>query len=496
LIALVAPEAKIIPVRVLDQNGLGNTWVLAEALAYAVDPDGNPNTQDGADVINLSLSTLRETRLLRSALAKVCDDVPEPGEEDFPAIGNPNLVIVAAAGNNQSTTREYPAAENIKGLISVGASTAQDALASFSNMGSWVRVAAPGEAILSTVPNSLYGTWNGTSMAAPFVAGEAALLRAAFPNVRNDKIVQHIERNSVSINATPDVRIDIGAALTTQPEVEPSPSPTPTVSPTPTPSPTPAPSPTTNPIDDAQTFVRYQYLDFLNREPDPGGWAYWTNEITSCPAGDAVCVSSRRIGVSAAFFIEQEFQQTGNFVYRAYKGSLGRQPTFIEFMADRPQITVGPNLEASKQAFLDAWVQRTEFLQKYPPSLDGATFVDALLQTVLLNSGVDLNPQKQILMTEWNSSGSRARVLRMVFDDASFGQAEYNPSFVLMEYFGYLRRDPDQGGYDFWLNVLNNREPNNYRGMVCAFLTSAEYQQRFGLLVTRTDFECAAAVRP
>src|SRR5215813_13718888 len=83
LIALVAPEAKIIPVRVLDPRGLGNIWVLAEALTYAVDPDGNPNTHDGADVINLSLSTLRHTHLLSSVLAKVCGGEAEPGEEDF-----------------------------------------------------------------------------------------------------------------------------------------------------------------------------------------------------------------------------------------------------------------------------------------------------------------------------------------------------------------------------------------------------------------------------
>ena len=74
LIALVAPDAKIIPVRVLDQKGIGNTWVLAEALAYAADPDGNPATHDGADVINLSLSTLRRTRLLRDVLEKVCGE--------------------------------------------------------------------------------------------------------------------------------------------------------------------------------------------------------------------------------------------------------------------------------------------------------------------------------------------------------------------------------------------------------------------------------------
>lgn len=117
LIALVAPEAKIIPIGVLDPRGLGNIWVLAEALAYAVDPDNNPDTQDGADIINLSMSTVRRTKLIGSVLSKVCDDIPEPGEEDFPAAANPYLVIVASAGNNSNTTRQYPAAENVDGLM-------------------------------------------------------------------------------------------------------------------------------------------------------------------------------------------------------------------------------------------------------------------------------------------------------------------------------------------------------------------------------------------
>jgi len=138
LIALVAPEAKIIPIRVLDKNGLGNVWVLSEALAYAVDPDNNPNTDDGADVINLSLSTLRQTRLLRSVLSRICDDVPLPGEDNFPAVANPNLVVVAAAGNGADTTRQYPAAENVAGMIAVGASNSADALATFSTRGSWI----------------------------------------------------------------------------------------------------------------------------------------------------------------------------------------------------------------------------------------------------------------------------------------------------------------------------------------------------------------------
>jgi len=246
---------------------------------------------------------------------------------------------------------------------------------------------------------------------------------------------------------------------------------------------------TANPLDDPRTFVRAQYLDFLNREPDTGGWNYWTGVVTSC-GGDANCIRSARIGVSAAFFIELEFQETGNFVYRFYKSSLGRRPAFAEFMPDRSQIEVGSNLESSKQAFASAWVERAEFLQRYPANWSGPQFIDALLETVKQNSGVDLSSQRASLIADWNANGSRARIVRMVADSSAFAQAQYNEAFVEMQYFGYLRRDPEQAGFDFWLNVLNSRDPNNYRGMVCAFITSAEYQLRFGSTVTHTNAEC------
>ncbi|MDQ2855373.1 MAG: DUF4214 domain-containing protein, partial [Acidobacteriota bacterium] len=85
---------------------------------------------------------------------------------------------------------------------------------------------------------------------------------------------------------------------------------------------------------------------------------------------------------------------------------------------------------------------------------------------------------------------SRSLALRTAIEDFSFVQAEFNPAFVLMQYFGYLRREPDQGGYDFWLNVVNDRAPNNYRAMVCAFITSHEYQGRFGTIITRSNQDC------
>jgi len=88
-------------------------------------------------------------------------------------------------------------------------------------------------------------------------------------------------------------------------------------------------------------------------------------------------------------------------------------------------------------------------------------------------------------------TGGRSLAVRDAVQANAFAQAEYNKAFVLMEYFGYLRRNPDTGGYDFWLDVLNGREAGNYRGMVCAFLTSSEYQSRFSGVVTHSNADCS-----
>jgi thermitase len=216
LIALVAPEAKIIPLRVLDEDGSGDIWVLAEALAYAINPDGDLNTADGADVINLSLSTTHETNLLAEVVAAVtCEEDDDPGEDDDCLVGQGQhgAVVVAAAGNSGSSTPEYPAGEGVIGSLAVAASTQTDTLASFSNYGSWVHVAAPGQGLLSSVPGGEYAAWSGTSMATPLIAGEAALVRAVNPSFTAADIVGHIISKTESINGLVPKRIDVAAAL-------------------------------------------------------------------------------------------------------------------------------------------------------------------------------------------------------------------------------------------------------------------------------------------
>ncbi|OYU76174.1 MAG: hypothetical protein CFE45_31835, partial [Burkholderiales bacterium PBB5] len=176
LVARVAPQAQILPIRVLDNDGGGNAWVLAEALLRAVDPDGNPDTADGAQVINLSLGGTARTRLLATVgrLARCSSgDGPDTAPDLQDAGYNSDrrrcgrrgggALLVAAAGNDGSpSVRTYPAAEGAAGLLAVTASRSNGQLAGFANSGSWVMLAAPGDAITSSVPGGGYATWGGT----------------------------------------------------------------------------------------------------------------------------------------------------------------------------------------------------------------------------------------------------------------------------------------------------------------------------------------------
>ncbi|HYW74425.1 MAG TPA: Calx-beta domain-containing protein, partial [Pyrinomonadaceae bacterium] len=267
-----------------------------------------------------------------------------------------------------------------------------------------------------------------------------------------------------------------------------------------------AQEPLTNAIDDAQTFVSQHYHDFLNREPDQAGLNFWTNQITSCGA-DQSCVADKRNNVSAAFFLSIEFQQTGFLVERLYRESYGTMPgtpvplTFNELINDSRAISQGvvvnqagwqQQLAANQQALVTAFVQRPRFVNAFPTSLTPAQFVDALFS----NAGV-LPPaaERQVAIDRFAGAGKtvdvggRTAALLDVAQSASFVQAETNHAFVLMQYFGYLRRNPNDApesglnfdGYSFWLNKLNQFGGNYVEAeMVRSFIVSLEYRQRFG----------------
>ena len=215
-----------------------------------------------------------------------------------------------------------------------------------------------------------------------------------------------------------------------------------------------------NPINVASFFVRLHYIDFLNREPDASGLAFWTDQITSCDT-DQACVELRRINVSAAFFLSIEFQETGYLVYRFYKAAYGNVPglpvpvRFNEFLPDTQQIGQGvvvgqagweQVLENNKQAFATEFVTRSRFSSAYPTTLTPAQFVDALF----VNAGVTPSPtDRTAAISEFGSTvntadtAARGRALRRVAENSTLNQQEFNRAFVLMQYFGYLRRNPN-----------------------------------------------------
>jgi uncharacterized delta-60 repeat protein len=266
-----------------------------------------------------------------------------------------------------------------------------------------------------------------------------------------------------------------------------------------------APAACPNPIDCADFFVRQHYRDFLNREPDDAGLAFWTNEITLC-GSDQQCIEAKRINVSAAYFISIEFQQTGYLAYRTYKAAYGNLPNapvpikFDEFLTDTQQIGQGvivnqagweQLLETNKHNFFSAFVQRSRFTSAYPASLTPDQFVDQLF----VNAGVTPSVNDRAgAINEFGGAmttddvAARARTLRRIAENSTLAHQEFNRAFVLMQYFGYLRRNPNDlpdtnfDGYNFWLDKLNQFNGDYLQAeMVKAFLVSNEYRHRFGL---------------
>jgi hypothetical protein len=246
----------------------------------------------------------------------------------------------------------------------------------------------------------------------------------------------------------------------------------------------PAPSPDSvgNLIDHSTYFVAYHYLDFLGRGPDTSGLRFWRSEVDGCGA-DAACREVKRINVSAAFFLSIEFQETGYLAYRMGLASYGAAPRYRRLMADSRALAAGmqvgigdweARLAANRRAFAGEWVNRAEFKAKYGAMTD-EQYVGALLS----NTGLDAS-RGAALVAALKGGTSRAEVLLAVADDAELKRKETSRAFVLMEYYGYLRRDPDAEGYGYWLSKLDSFNGNYIQAeMVKAFLESIEYRRRF-----------------
>lgn len=265
-----------------------------------------------------------------------------------------------------------------------------------------------------------------------------------------------------------------------------------------------------NVIDDSREFVCQHYHDFLNRQSDQAGEDFWTQNIEQC-GSNAQCRQVFRVETSAAFFLSIEFKETGYFVIRTQKAAFGNSkstPRYQSFIRDQREINEGvvvgqsdwqQKIESNKQSYLAEFISRPEFVVLFPQGMTAAAYVDKLFA----NAGV--TPTTDERGTAINAYGAgdaagRAAAVRSVVESGSVFNAEYNAAFVLMQYFGYLRRNPDAApdgnfaGYDFWLAKLDSfsRPSEDMRDdtqafarvqkaeMVRAFIESLEYRKRFG----------------
>lgn len=278
-------------------------------------------------------------------------------------------------------------------------------------------------------------------------------------------------------------------------------------------------------IDDADFFTAQHYIDFLRRFPDAPGHAHWTGEITECSdvskrrpgETEALCVDRKRTNTSAAFFVSPENQNMGSFVIRVHWGTLGKKesaqcpgvpnnlpascrPLYSEYIANVADVARGivvndalsPDvINANKRAFVEQFITRTDFQAAYG-GLTAEAFVDKLAQT----TGVALSSaDRTALITEAGNPANRGSVVFKIVDgtqtttggvlvfQTTYGQQFYNKEFdsvfVFMEYLAYLRRNPDQDGFNHWLGKLKFFGNWVDAEMVRSFIVSPEYRSRF-----------------
>jgi hypothetical protein len=253
----------------------------------------------------------------------------------------------------------------------------------------------------------------------------------------------------------------------------------------------------TNPNGPSPFFVRLQYLDFLSREPETGGFNAWLNVLNQCadvnnvnspPDPSAGC---DRIQVSTSFFGSQEFQLKGLFVFRFYKVAFGRRPQYVEIVRDMSFVagSTAEEVYQRKVQLAVGFTQRTEFSALLAKShLEYVTTLFDRYGLTQITTPDPANPDGTTkitltsadLVSRLNANTiTKAQVLRAVADSDQVNELELSRAFVAMQYYGYLRRNPDDAGYNAWLNYLNTH-PGDVRTMVNGFMNSPEYRLRFG----------------
>jgi hypothetical protein len=252
-------------------------------------------------------------------------------------------------------------------------------------------------------------------------------------------------------------------------------------------------APIANPVDDARFFVSQHFADLTGRAADAASIEKLTTQLLQCGT-KADCLRTARLDISTNLLVS-ELPSSTLFLNSLYVSSLGRRPKLTEFETDRALLmNEKDDQERGRMSLAVAFVQRPEFQRKYPATMKPAEFVDAILATVLQTTGVDLAGEKDSFTGMFDDPNlGRAGVVARLATQATIVDAQYYPTLVTFNYFAFLRRDPDETGFAFWLNTVKNKSPRDpaaARSMVCSFLNSEEYQSRFGMLTTHTPREC------
>ncbi|MDT7541450.1 MAG: hypothetical protein QOE33_1354 [Acidobacteriota bacterium] len=243
-----------------------------------------------------------------------------------------------------------------------------------------------------------------------------------------------------------------------------------------------------NPLEDPNFFVRQQYMDFLGRAPDQQGFEAWASLLESCPDNGygRDYKPCDRVQISSGFYRSPEFSGRGYFVYRLYDAALGRLPRYSEFMDDLARLGVlqsTSNLDAAKIQLAHELMQRPEFEHAFG-DVEDAAHAEDFVSRLERSAGVRIAGHAQLVADRRNGARSAEDTLRAFVETAEVDGRFHNRGFVAMQYFGYLRREPESDGFNAWVNFMTNGapgvEPGDYRPMIFGFVHSQEYRNRFG----------------
>ena len=253
-------------------------------------------------------------------------------------------------------------------------------------------------------------------------------------------------------------------------------------------------------FEDNDYFVFQQYVDFLGRMPDQGGFNDWLSVLNNCTnqgklGADPAC---DRVHVSSGFFRSTEFGERGYWIYRYYHATLGARPLLAQFKPDIRRLNgnLSPaELEANRATFINDFMARPAFQNIYAgltTAANAAQFIAKLEEkagvtlpaTTTTQPGQPPQFGRQELINKMQSGEFTAgQTLRAFIEQKVVFDAFFFKSFVAMQYFGYLNRDPEDAGYNDWVDVLTNGRgsipPGDFRHLIFGFVWSVEYREKF-----------------